>query len=268
MAKKGKNGNGNGKPDSLSDEDYEAALYDLQVELVKFQRDIIANGEKVLVVMEGRDGAGKDGTIKRMVENLSPRETRVVALPKPSDREVSQWYFQRFVSHLPSAGEFVLFNRSWYNRAGVEPVMGFCTPEQTEHFFDEVADFETMLVKSGIQLFKYYLDISRSEQKERLEARRKDPLKQWKVSPIDAKAMAKFDDYTAARDRMFDRTCHKRGPWTAVHANSKKRARLNVIRDLLDRSEYGGKRPELAKPDSRIVRVVDRTLLKSDFLER
>ncbi|MBL9010949.1 MAG: polyphosphate kinase 2 [Alphaproteobacteria bacterium] len=268
MAKKAKNGDGGEKPDSLTDDEYEAALYDLQVELVKFQRDIIANGEKVLVVMEGRDGAGKDGTIKRIVENLSPRETRIVALPKPSDRELSQWYFQRFVAHMPSAGEFVLFNRSWYNRAGVERVMGFCSPEQTEHFFDEVADFETMLVKSGIQLFKYYLDISRDEQKERLEARRKDPLKQWKISPIDAKAMAKFDDYTAARDEMFARTCHKRGPWTAVRANSKKHARLNVIRDLLDRSDYGGKRPELVRPDRRIVRHVDKALLKSGFLAR
>ena len=165
--------------DKLSDAEYESALYDLQVELVKFQRDIIANGEKVLVIVEGRDGAGKDGSIKRIVEHLSPRETRVVALPKPSDREQSQWYFQRYVPHLPSAGEFVLFNRSWYNRAGVERVMGFCTPAQTEHFLDEVAEFETMLVKSGIQLFKYYLDISKAEQKERLEARREDPLKQW-----------------------------------------------------------------------------------------
>lgn len=256
------------KPDSLSDDDYEAALYELQVELVKFQRDIIANGEKVLVIMEGRDGAGKDGTIKRIVENLSPRETRVIALPKPSDREVSQWYFQRFSFWLPAAGEFVLFNRSWYNRAGVEPVMGFCTPAQTELFFDEVADFEAMLVKSGIQLFKYYLDISKEEQKERLEARRIDPLKQWKVSPIDAKAMAKFDDYTKARDEMFRRTDHEMGPWSVVRADSKKHARLNVIRDLLERSSYKGKRPALAKADRRIVFRATKKVLKSDLLAR
>lgn len=252
----------------LSDDEYETALYDLQVELVKFQRDVIANGEKVLVIMEGRDGAGKDGTIKRIIENLSPRETRVVALPKPSDRELSQWYFQRYVAHLPSAGEFVLFNRSYYNRAGVEPVMGFCTPAQTEHFFDEVADFETMLVKSGIQLFKYYLDISKAEQKERLEARREDPLKQWKISPIDAKAMEKWSAYSKARDTMFARTSHKRGPWTAVHADSKKEARINIIRDLLARSEYRGKRAALLKPDPRIILPVGKALLKSGILAR
>lgn len=254
--------------DKLSDDEYEVALYDLQVELVKFQRDIIANGEKVLVIMEGRDGAGKDGSIKRIVEHLSPRETRVVALPKPSDREQSQWYFQRYVPHLPSASEFVLFNRSWYNRAGVEPVMGFCTPAQTEHFLDEVAEFETMLVKSGIQLFKYYLDISKAEQKERLEARREDPLKQWKVSPIDACATEKWSAYSKARDIMFARTSHKLGPWTAVHADSKKQARINIIRDLLARSEYKGKRSALLRTDRRIILPVTKGLLKSGALSK
>jgi len=252
--------------EKLSDDEYETALYDLQVELVKFQRDIIANGEKVLVIMEGRDGAGKDGTIKRIIEHLSPRETRVVALPKPSDREQSQWYFQRYVPWLPAAGEFVLFNRSYYNRAGVEPVMGFCTKAQTEHFFDEVADFETMLVKSGIQLFKYYLDISKAEQKERLEARRDDPLKQWKISPIDAKAMEKWSAYSKARDTMFGRTNHRLGPWTAVHADNKKQARINIIRDLLSRSDYKGRRSILLKTDRRIILPVDNALLKSGAL--
>jgi polyphosphate kinase len=255
----------NGK---LSDEDYEKQLYALHVQLVQFQKDIIANGEKVLVIMEGRDGAGKDGTIKRIVEHLSPRETRVVALPKPSEREVSQWYFQRFVPHLPAAGEFVLFNRSWYNRAGVEPVMGFCKPEQTEAFFDEVGDFERMLVHSGIQLFKYYLDISKDEQKERLEARRKDPLKQWKISPIDAKAMEKFDAYTKARDTMFKRTHHKTAPWTVVKADSKKQARLNVIRDLLGRSDYKGKTKGLAAADRKIVANFAPSLLTNGMLAR
>lgn len=257
-----------GKKDNSAKDDYDDALYDLQVELVKFQRDVIANGEKVLVVMEGRDGAGKDGTIKRMVENLSPRETRVVALPKPSDRETSQWYFQRFVAHLPAAGEFVLFNRSWYNRAGVEPVMGFCTKAQTEQFFDDVPEFEHMLVKSGILMFKYYLDISRDEQKERLLERRADPLKQWKVSPIDDKAMVMWEDYTAARDEMFRRTNHKHAPWTTVKADNKKLARLNVIRDLLERSDYKGKRPALARADRSIVRKVSPGLLKSSWLAR
>lgn len=254
--------------DQLSDEEYEIALYDLQVELVKFQRDIIANGEKVLVIMEGRDGAGKDGTIKRIVEHLSPRETRVMALPKPSDREQSQWYFQRYVPHLPSAGEFVLFNRSWYNRAGVEPVMGFCTPSQTEHFLDEVPQFETMLVKSGIQLFKYYLDISKAEQKERLEARREAPLKQWKISPIDAKASEKWSAYSKARNIMFERTSHKHGEWTAIHADNKKQARVNIIRDLLARSDYKGKRSALLKTDRRIVLPVNKALLKSGALSK
>lgn len=266
MSKKG--GTTHGYGEKLSDDEYDELLYELQVELVKFQRDIIANNEKVLVVMEGRDGAGKDGTIKRIVENLSPRETRVVALPKPSDREVTQWYFQRYVTHLPAGGEFVLFNRSWYNRAGVERVMGFCTSIQTEAFFDDVIEFEDMLVKAGIQLFKYYLDISRDEQKERLAERRKDPLKQWKVSPIDAKAIEKFDDYSKARDEMFRRTHHAAGPWTVVHADVKKVARLNVIRDLLERSEYKGKRPALAKADRKIVMKVTPALIRSDRLER
>ena len=252
--------------DKLSDDEYETALYDLQVELVKFQRDIIANGEKVLVIMEGRDGAGKDGTIKRVIEHLSPRETRVVAMPKPTERETSQWYFQRFVPHLPSGGEFVLFNRSWYNRAGVEPVMGFCTPDQTEHFLDEVPDFETMLVKSGVQLFKYYLDISKAEQTERLEARREDPLKQWKISPIDAKAIEKWKPYTKARDVMLSRTSHKHGPWTVVQANSKKQARINIIRDLLQRSEYKGKQSALLRTDRRIILPFGSKLLKSGIL--
>lgn len=268
MSKKNKKHDETGKPAKLSDDDYEAALYDLQVELVKFQRDIIANGEKVLVVMEGRDGAGKDGTIKRIIENLSPRDTRVVALPKPSDREASQWYFQRYSFWLPAAGEFVLLNRSWYNRAGVEPVMGFCTPEQTEQFFEDVTEFEIMLVKSGIQIFKYYLDISREEQKERLEARAADPLKQWKISPIDAKAMEKYDDYSKARDMMFLRTDHKYGPWSVVRANSKKEARLNVIRDLLERSDYKDKRPALAKADRSIILPFRKSLLKSKALAR
>lgn len=252
----------------LSDDEYETALYDLQVELVKFQRDIIANGEKVLVIMEGRDGAGKDGSIKRITEHLSPRETRVVALPKPSDREQSQWYFQRYVPHLPSAGEFVLFNRSYYNRAGVEPVMGFCTRAQSEQFLNEVVDFEAMLVKSGIQIFKYYLDISKAEQKERLEARREDPLKQWKISPIDARAIEKWSAYSKARDIMFARTSHRNGPWTAVHADSKKAARINIIRDLLARSDYKGKRPALLRTDRRIILPVDKALLNSDLLSR
>src|SRR4051812_44353332 len=157
----------------------------LQIELVKLQRELIASEARVLVIVEGRDGAGKDGTIKRLIEHMSPRETRVFAPPKPSDRETRQWYFQRFVPHLPAGGEFVLFNRSWYNRAGVERVMGFCTDKELEEFFDTVTEFESLLVRSGLELRKYYLDITSSEQKKRLGERQKDPLKAWKNSPID-----------------------------------------------------------------------------------
>lgn len=249
----------------LSDKEYDAQLYDLQIELVKFQHDIIENGEKVLVIIEGRDAAGKDGTIKRIVENLSPRETRVVALPKPSDREVTQWYFQRYVAHLPAAGEFVLFNRSWYNRAGVERVMGFATDDQVDHFYEDVGPFEQLLVKSGIQIFKYYLDINKEEQEERLKDRRDDPLKQWKISPLDAVATEKWDDYTRARDDMLRRTSFRHAPWHVVIANRKKFARLNIIRDLLERSEYKGKRSDL-KPDRSLVARATDALLKSGRL--
>src|SRR6516165_10166661 len=173
---------------------YKALLRELQIELVKVQRHIIKHAHQVLVIFEGRDASGKDGTIKRIVEHLSPRETRVVALGVPSDKERNSWYFQRFVPHLPAAHEMVLFNRSWYNRAGVEPVMGFCTPREYESFLDDVLPFEHMLIGAGIQILKYYLDISKKEQKKRLQDRRRDPLKQLKISPIDKVALKRFDD--------------------------------------------------------------------------
>jgi polyphosphate kinase 2 len=174
---------------------YRRALRELQIELVKFQRQLIKRGERILVLLEGRDAAGKDGIIKRIVEHLSPRETRVVAWPAPSNREQTEWYFQRYVEHLPAAAEFVLFNRSWYNRAGVERVMGFCTETEVETFFEDAPVFERMLVNSGIRLFKYYLDIDRDEQKERLRERRCDPLSQWKISSIDNLAIKHWTDY-------------------------------------------------------------------------
>ncbi|HVJ53526.1 MAG TPA: polyphosphate kinase 2 [Aliidongia sp.] len=232
---------------------YHAALNELQIELVKFQRQLIAKNERILVLFEGRDTAGKDGTIKHITEHLSPRETRVVALGTPSDLERSAWYFQRYVRYLPTAREFVLFNRSWYNRAGVERVMGFCTKSEYTQFIKSVPDFETMLVDSGIQLFKYYLDISRAEQEQRLEDRRHDPLKQWKISPIDEAALSHWDDYSKARDKMLADTHHRKGPWTVVRADDKHTARLNVIRDLLSRLSYKGKDSKLAKPDREIV---------------
>lgn len=176
----------------MTKDDYEAQLYDLQVELVKLQKHLIHSGDQILVILEGRDAAGKDGTIKSIVEHSSPRETRVVALGKPTEREVGEWYFQRYVAQLPGRGEFVLFNRSWYNRAGVEKVMGFCTEKQYEQFMGTVNDFESVLVRSGLRLFKYYLDISKYEQAERLQDRAKDPLTQWKISPIDQQAQKKW----------------------------------------------------------------------------
>jgi polyphosphate kinase 2 len=245
MAKKDK------EPDQ--DRDYHRALYDLQVELVKLQRRLIADGERVLVIVEGRDGAGKDGTIKRLTEHMSPRETRIHAPGMPSNREDTEWYFQRFVPFLPAAAEFVVFNRSWYNRAGVERVMGFATKKQVEEFFESVVPFEEMLVRDRLVVRKYYLDISRGEQKKRLTARAKDPLTQWKVSPVDAKALKKWDEYTQARNEMFRRTSHAAAPWRVVRGDVKKVARLELIRDLLASFDYGGKSKKLARPDASVV---------------
>jgi polyphosphate kinase 2 len=232
---------------------YKKELRRLQIELVKVHRHIIAHGHRVLVIFEGRDAAGKDGTIKRIVEHLSPREARVVALGKPSDRDYGQWYFQRYVAYLPSAGEFVLFNRSWYNRAGVEKVMGYCSKQQYEAFIEAVVPFERMLAEDGIQLFKYYLDISREEQKRRLKARAKDPLTQWKVSPVDQAAQRHWDDYSNARDAMLSRTHHSHVPWMVVRANDKKLTRLNVIRDLARRIDCPDKNRKLLPADPQIV---------------
>jgi polyphosphate kinase 2 len=220
---------------------YKKELYDLQVELVKFQRDVISNKQKVCIIFEGRDTAGKDGTIKRFTEHLSPRETRVVALGKPSDKDRMSWYFQRYVPHLPSGEEIVFFNRSWYNRAGVERVFGFCTDEEYKLFMEEVGDFEHLLTRSKMIFFKYYLDISKEEQKKRLEARRKDPLKQWKISPIDEKAQEKWDAYSKARDEMFIKTDFIYAPWIVVHTDSKKEARINVMKHFLSHVKYEGK---------------------------
>ncbi len=221
--------------------EYKKSLKRLQIELVKLQRQIIAHDEKILVIIEGRDAAGKDGTIKRIVQYLSPRETRVVALGKPSDRETSAWYFQRYTAQLPTANEFVLFNRSWYNRAGVERVMGFCTDAQYHEFLDTVVEYEQMLIRSGIKVLKYYLDISRDEQQMRLKDRREDPLKQWKISPIDDVAAAHWDDYSDARNAMFARTHHASGPWIVVRADHKRAARQNLIKDMLFRLDYPDK---------------------------
>ncbi len=233
--------------------DYKAELHALQVEFVKLQRHFIAHGDRILVLLEGRDSAGKDGSIKRIVAHLSPRDTRVVALGKPSDRDTRAWYFQRYVSFLPVAEEMVLFNRSWYNRAGVERVMGFCTQPEVEEFMQSVPRFEQMLVDSGIKLLKYYLDISKDEQKQRLAERRKDPLKQWKVSPIDAVAIQHWDDYSTARDEMLLGSHTDAAPWQIVRTDSKRHARLNLMRDILSRLHYAGRSKQRLAPDRNIV---------------
>ena len=251
-----------------NDKSFKNTLRELQIELVRFQHDLIATDKKLLVILEGRDAAGKDGTIKCIVEHLSPRETRVVALSKPSDRECGSWYFQRYVAHLPAAGELVLFNRSWYNRAGVERVMGFCTDEDYRAFMDTVIEFESMLVRSGIQLLKYYLDIERDTQRERLAERSTDPLKQWKRSPIDDSAQQRWDDYSAARNAMLARTHHPLAPWVVVRADHKRKARLELIRDLLSRQGYPGKRDALLLPDRDRIFEYDPVYLKRDLIAR
>jgi polyphosphate kinase 2 len=235
------------------DDHYKKALYQLQVELVKLQRDLIASNARVLVILEGRDAAGKDGTIKRLTEHMSPRETRVHAPGKPSSVEASEWYFQRFVPFLPAGQEFVVFNRSWYNRAGVERVMGFCTDREYESFMESVVPFEQMLARDGLEIRKYYLDITRKEQKKRLDDREGDPLTQWKVSPVDEAAQKKWNAYSRARDDMLERTSHPEAPWRIVLANDKKVARLEFIRDLLESFSYTGKSKKLARPDRKIV---------------
>ncbi|CAN5640146.1 hypothetical protein BH11BAC3_BH11BAC3_24230 [soil metagenome] len=213
-------------------------LHELYIELVKLQKEVIGSGLKLLVILEGRDAAGKDGTIKRIIKHLSPRETKVVALGKPTEFQERQWYFQRYTAHLPVSGEFVIFNRSWYNRAGVEKVMGFCTDKEYKSFFSEVASFENGLVQGGFIILKYYLDISKSEQQKRLDDRKKDPLKQWKISPIDEVAEKHWKDYSDARDEMLLKTNFEHAPWFVVNADNKKATRIALITHLLGRVKY------------------------------
>ena len=239
-------------------EKHDDSLHSLQIDLTSLQRHLIASGQKLLVIFEGRDAAGKDGTIKRITEHLSPRETRMVALGKPSDREQHSWYFQRWVPHLPASGEIVLFNRSWYNRAGVERVMGFCTKEEYTEFFTTAPLFEQLLIHCGITIIKYYLDISRDEQKRRLKDRVEDPLNQWKVSPIDDVAIKHWNDYSKARNEMLARTHTPFAPWIVVRADNKKETHLNVIRDLLSRFEFEGKHTARDLPDPNITFLYDK----------
>ncbi|CUX41517.1 polyphosphate kinase 2 [Rhizobium oryzihabitans] len=222
-------------------EEYDAVLEALQVELVKVQFWLQATGKRVMAVFEGRDAAGKGGAIFATRAYLNPRYARIVALTKPTETERGQWYFQRYISHFPTAGEFVLFDRSWYNRAGVEPVMGFCTPEEHKRFLKETPRLEKMLVHEDVHLFKFWLDIGRETQIERFHDRRHSPLKCWKLSDMDIAALTKWDDYTDKRDEMLEKTHTDAAPWTVVRANDKRRARVNLIRHILNALDYDGK---------------------------
>ena len=237
----------------LEQPSYDEKLHLLQIELVKLQNSLISKGDQILVILEGRDTAGKDGSIKVITQHLSPRETRVVALGKPSGVETNEWYFQRYVAELPKKGEFVLFNRSWYNRAGVEVVMNFCTKAQYSNFMSSVNEFESILANSGMTILKYYLDISKKEQALRLADRAKDPLKQWKISPIDQQAQKKWNAYSKCRNAMLEKTSTEDVPWIIVKANDKKVAHINMIQDLLSRVSYPGKNKNLLKTDKNIV---------------
>ena len=229
--------------------DYFRQLFRLQRELIKLQDWVATTGQKVVILFEGRDAAGKGGAIKRITQRLNPRVCRVVALPAPNDRERTQWYFQRYVPHLPAAGEMVLFDRSWYNRAGVERVMGFCTEDDVEEFFRSVPEFERMLVRSGVRLIKYWFSITDEEQHLRFLGRIHDPLKQWKLSPMDLESRRRWEDYTKAKEAMLERTHIAEAPWWVVQAVDKKRARLNCIQHLLDQFAYGEiERTEIALP--------------------
>jgi len=224
--------------------EYEEELQKLQIELLKWQKHVIAKEQKVLLIFEGRDAAGKGGTIKRIVEHLNPRGARVVALLKPSDRERTQWYFQRYFQQLPSGGEIVLFDRSWYNRAMVEPTMGFCTDEEHKRFLKDVPLIEEILVKNGITLFKFFFSVSKEEQTRRFRSRMKDPLKQYKISPVDMEAQEKWDDYTIRKFQMLNETNRTISPWTIVRSDNKKKARLNCIKHILSKVEYDNKIPQ------------------------
>jgi polyphosphate kinase len=233
---------------------YEEHIVQLQRELLKAQRWVEATGERVILLFEGRDAAGKGGSIKRFTEHMNPRTARVVALQKPTERERTQWYFQRYIAHLPAAGEIVLFDRSWYNRAGVERVMGFCTPHEYLEFMRQCPEFERMLTRSGIRLVKFWFSVSRDEQRRRFAAREIDPLKQWKLSPVDRASLDKWDDYTEAKEAMFFYTDTADAPWTIVKADDKRRARLNAMQYFLGTLAYEGKDHAIATgPDPLIV---------------
>jgi len=238
----------------ISRQEYESQKYHLQIELLKMQSWVKANNHRIAIVFEGRDAAGKGGTIKRFMEHLNPRGAHVVALEKPSDTERTQWYFQRYMQHLPAGGEIVLFDRSWYNRAGVERVMGFCNGDQYQRFLHQAPEFEHMLTSDGVILIKYWFSVSQKVQHNRFEDRQRDPLKHWKISPIDIASIDKWDLYTQAKEMMFETTHTECAPWTVVKSDNKKLARLNCMRDLLSRIPYDDKDESLLYVDPSIVR--------------
>jgi polyphosphate kinase 2 len=241
-------------PERMQRREYEIAKRALQIELLKLQGWVKDTGQKLVVVFEGRDAAGKGGTIKRFTEHLNPRGAGVVALDKPSERERTQWYFQRYVQHLPAGGEIVLFDRSWYNRAGVERVMGYCTEEEYRQFLRQAPVFEAMLVNSGVHLIKLYFSVSRGEQRTRFIVRQIDPVRRWKLSPTDLASLDKWDDYTDAKETMFLHTDTAEAPWTVIKSNDKKRARLAALRHVLSRLDYADKDPAMiGVPDPLIV---------------
>ncbi|MFC9815186.1 polyphosphate kinase 2 [Streptomyces virginiae] len=243
--------------------EYERTKRILQIELLKLQRWVRETGARLVVICEGRDAAGKGGTIQRFTERMNPRGARIVALAKPTEREVGQWYFQRYVDHLPAAGEIVFFDRSWYNRAGVEKVMGFCTPEQYELFLRQCPTFEAMLVEDGVLLVKFWFSVSRAEQRTRFAIRQVDPVRQWKLSPTDLASLDLWDAYTTAKVAMFRATDTAHAPWTVVKSNDKRRGRLEAMRSLLWRIDYDRKdEAAVGRPDSLIVGAAD-TLLES-----
>jgi polyphosphate kinase 2 len=238
----------------LDEDEYEKTLEQLQVELVKLQAWQQASGSRVLILFEGRDAAGKGGTINVVREYMNPRSARNVALPKPTETEQGQWYYQRYITHFPTKGEFVTFDRSWYNRAGVEPVMGFCTPDQYKHFLKETPHFEKMIVSEGIRFFKFWLDVSQEMQLKRFHDRRHSPLTNWKFSPMDIAGIARWDNYTKARNEMIDETHTGHAPWVVVRSNDKRRARIEVIRHVLLALEYAGRDLDaIGKPDGKII---------------
>jgi polyphosphate kinase 2 len=254
-------------PRKLARRPYEAEKALLQAELLKVQLWAQETGQRFVLLFEGRDAAGKGGTIKRFTEHLNPRAARVVALNKPTDEERGQWYFQRYVDHLPSSGEMVLYDRSWYNRAGVERVMGFCEPAEYLEFMRQTPELERMLTRSGIRMYKYWFSVTQEEQKRRFDSRATDPLKQWKLSPIDKASLDKWDDYTEAKEAMFFYTDTADAPWTVVKSNDKKRARINCMRHFLSTLDYPGKDAAIAlPPEPEIVSNAQKVIHHADHI--